>query len=140
MYKKALISVDVSIDDDTQNLLARAKEMVSVWDIELHVVTVVPTFGMAIVSSYFDEGFESNSRAEAAKRLDSAVAQAGLTATPHVLSGTVYDEVIGLARRLKPELILIGAHRPELRDYLLGSNAARIVRHSDASVLVVRSD
>lgn len=140
MYKKALISVDVSVDEDTQNLFARAKEMVSVWDIELHAVTVVPTFGMAIVGSYFDEGFESRSRAEAAKRLDGAISQAGLSATSHVLSGTVYDEVIGLARKLKSELILIGAHRPELRDYLLGSNAARIVRHSDASVLVVRSD
>ena len=32
----------------------------------------------------------------------------------------------------------MSANRPELKDYLLGPNAARVVRHSDVSVLVVR--
>ncbi len=32
----------------------------------------------------------------------------------------------------------IGSHRPELKDYLLGPNAARVVRHANCSVLVVR--
>ena len=32
----------------------------------------------------------------------------------------------------------MASHRPELRDYLIGPNAARVMRHADASVLVVR--
>ena len=44
-----------------------------------------------------------------------------------------------LLRTIGAELILIGAHSPELKDYLLGSNAARIVRHSPKSVLVLRT-
>jgi nucleotide-binding universal stress UspA family protein len=32
----------------------------------------------------------------------------------------------------------MASHRPELSDYLLGPNAARIVRHAKQSVLVVR--
>lgn len=32
----------------------------------------------------------------------------------------------------------MAAHRPALKDYLLGPNAARVVRHSNCSVLVVR--
>ena len=36
------------------------------------------------------------------------------------------------------ELIVMASHRPELRDYLIGPNAARVMRHADASVLVVR--
>ena len=39
---------------------------------------------------------------------------------------------------LDSDLIVIGAHRPELRDYLLGPNAGRVVRHAKQSVLVVR--
>ncbi|MEP3300223.1 MAG: universal stress protein, partial [Pseudoruegeria sp.] len=38
----------------------------------------------------------------------------------------------------KADLIVIGAHRPDFKDYLLGPNAARVVRHSECSVYVVR--
>jgi nucleotide-binding universal stress UspA family protein len=33
---------------------------------------------------------------------------------------------------------VIGSHRPSMAIYLIGSNAARIVRHAKCSVLVVR--
>ena len=36
------------------------------------------------------------------------------------------------------DLIVIGAHKAQISDFLLGPNAARVVRHSKASVLVVR--
>lgn len=42
----------------------------------------------------------------------------------HILPGTIYDQVIELADKLDIELILIGAHGPAIKDYLLGSNAA----------------
>ncbi len=36
------------------------------------------------------------------------------------------------------ERIVMASHRPELRDTLIGPNAARVMRHANASVLVVR--
>ncbi len=36
------------------------------------------------------------------------------------------------------DLIVMASHRPALKDYLLGPNAARVVRHANCSVLVVR--
>ncbi|MBS28951.1 MAG: hypothetical protein CL566_08540 [Alphaproteobacteria bacterium] len=36
------------------------------------------------------------------------------------------------------DIIVIPAHRPYVGDYLLGSNAARVARHADQSVLIVR--
>jgi len=56
-----------------------------------------------------------------------------------VLSGTVYDSVLETADKLGADVIIIGAHQPKLRDYLLGANAAKVVRHSKQSVLMVRS-
>src|SRR5690554_7137055 len=47
---------------------------------------------------------------------------------PHVLHGTIYDEILRAADKLGVEVIVIGSHRPELKDYLLGPNAARVVR------------
>lgn len=42
------------------------------------------------------------------------------------------------ADKLGCDLIVLSSHRPEMRDYLIGPNAARVVRHAKQSVLVVR--
>ena len=138
MFKKVLIPVDLAVKEGAQTLLETAKALTHDWDCELHVATVIPNFGMAIVGSYFDEGFEAESVKAASQQLATAMAEAGIDAQPHVLTGTIYDAVIGLGATLDADLIIIGAHQPELRDYLLGSNAARVVRHSKQSVLVLR--
>mgnify|MGYP000480570072 CR=1 FL=1 len=138
MYKKILIPVDVSVEEDTRKLLKAAKTLSENWDCELHVVTVIPNVGMPIVGSYFDEGFEDKSRVAVAQRLLELVAETQIKTKEHILLGTVYDCVINMATKLGADLIIIGAHQPELRDYLLGSNAARVVRHSKQSVLVMR--
>lgn len=138
MFKRILVPVDVTVAEDAQKLLRSAKTLTAGWDCEIHVVTVVPTVSMPIVGSYFDKDFEKESNAAAAKELATAVNDTGLNAAQHVLTGTVYDAVIAKASKLNADLILIGAHQPDLRDYLLGSNAARVVRHSSSSVLVLR--
>ena len=55
-----------------------------------------------------------------------------------VTMGSVYHDVLAEADRLKADLIVVGSHRPSMATYLLGSNAATIVRHARCSVLVVR--
>ena len=102
------------------------------------MVTVVPDYGMAIVGSYFDKRFENESQTAAEVELTAAIARAGITAQHHVLRGKIYDRVIQQAVKLGADLILIGAHQPQLQDYLLGPNAARIVRHAKQSVMVLR--
>jgi nucleotide-binding universal stress UspA family protein len=39
---------------------------------------------------------------------------------------------------VQADLIILGAHRPDISDYLMGANAAQIVRHADCSVWTVR--
>ena len=56
----------------------------------------------------------------------------------HVVSGTVYDQIIKTADSLGVECILVGAHSPSLKDYLIGPNAARVARHASQSVFVLR--
>ncbi|MCR9110682.1 MAG: universal stress protein [Rhodobacteraceae bacterium] len=138
MFRKILVPVDLSIADETQKLLAHAKTLSEQWGSEVHVVSVIPNVGMPIVGSYMDEGFETSARIETETELAHQIDASGVDATAHVLNGTVYDRVIALAKSLDVDLILITAHQPDLKDYLLGSNAARLVRHSGRSVLVLR--
>jgi len=54
--------------------------------------------------------------------------------------GSVYHEVLSEAETIGADLVVVGSHRPSMSTYLLGSNAATIVRHAKCSVLVVRND
>jgi nucleotide-binding universal stress UspA family protein len=52
--------------------------------------------------------------------------------------GSVCNEVPDEAETIGADLVIVGSHTPSMATYLLGSNAATIVRHSKCSVLVVR--
>ncbi|MEO0569796.1 MAG: universal stress protein [Pseudomonadota bacterium] len=139
MFSKVLIAVDVALPQDTTANLSAAAKLTQGWDAELHAVTVIPDVGMAIVGSYFSQDFETEGHKAAMEQLTTSLSEANLTATPHVEIGKAYDRVLQLSKTLSADLIMIGAHQPDLSDYLLGSNASRVVRHSKQSVLVLRN-
>ena len=53
-------------------------------------------------------------------------------------SASIYPEILGVAEEAEADLIIVGSRRPAMKDYLLGTNAARVVRHARCSVLVAR--
>ncbi|SLN23332.1 Universal stress protein G [Roseovarius litorisediminis] len=55
-----------------------------------------------------------------------------------LLKGHTGRTLIDYANEIKADCIVIGSHKPGLRDFLLGSTAARIVRHAPCSVHVLR--
>ena len=60
---------------------------------------------------------------------------------PNILvvhGASIYAEILAVAEEVGADLIVVGSHRPAMKDYLLGTNASRIVRHANCSVLVAR--
>lgn len=138
-----LCALDVSQPDHETPVLRRAAQLAEIDGARLDVMTVLPDFGTSMVGSYFKPGYHDDAVAEARVALSDLVERAlGPEANARVrhvvTTGTVYEEVLRVARVDKASLIVIGAHRPALRDYLLGPNASRVVRHSACSVFVVR--
>lgn len=62
----------------------------------------------------------------------------GATAHAHVATGTIYKEILHFGDSIGCDLIVVGSHRAGHEEYLLGPNAARVVRHAKCSVFVVR--
>jgi nucleotide-binding universal stress UspA family protein len=62
----------------------------------------------------------------------------GFKTERHVRQGSIYREIVKLAEEIDIDLIVMESHRPELKDFLLGPNAARVVRHAGCPVLVIR--
>lgn len=56
-----------------------------------------------------------------------------------IVSGHTYRTIISYAAENDIGCIVIGSHKPGLSDYLLGSTAARVVRHAPCAVHVHRS-
>ena len=55
-----------------------------------------------------------------------------------VRDGSIYREILDEAKQTKADVIIMASHQPSLKSYLLGVNAARVVRHAQCSVYVVR--
>ena len=64
---------------------------------------------------------------------------AGITAEGVVYEGDVEDAILETAEQITPDVIVIGGGGGGgARDYLVGSNVERIVRHSTVAVLVIK--
>jgi nucleotide-binding universal stress UspA family protein len=141
MFKNILLSVDLGEESSWKAALPRAVDIAAGENATLHLITVVPTYGMPIVGSFFPEDFEEKALAEAKSQLGAFIAKhipGDVNAKGHVAHGVIYEEIMHAADKLGCDLIVLSSHRPELRDYLIGPNAARVVRHATQSVLVVR--
>jgi nucleotide-binding universal stress UspA family protein len=58
---------------------------------------------------------------------------------PLTIKGHSGRTIIDQAERLGADLIVLGSHKPGLSDFLLGSTAARVVRHAPCAVHVLRT-
>jgi nucleotide-binding universal stress UspA family protein len=116
---------------------------------KLYVVAVVPDIFAGVDWRYAIRGEtggseEFNQKAlidQARGRLKEVIDEAvprDIPAEAIVKHGTPYQVVVDAAADLDVDLIVVAAHRPSLKDYLIGPTSARVVRHADCSVYVVR--
>ena len=141
MYKHILLPIDLQHESSWIRALPNALELCGTHGASLHMMTVVPGFGMSIVGQFFPEGYEEKVNAEVMEKLHAFVKDnvpEGVQVQHIVGEGNIYESILNVAGQVEADLIIMASHRPELQDYLLGPNAARVVRHARCSVLVVR--
>lgn len=141
MYKDILLPIDLNHESSWHRALPCAVELSKTFGARLHIMTVVPDFGMSLVGSYFPKDFEKNALEGATAALHDFTKKhlpKGVKCQHIIRHGTVYKEILDASGSINADLIVMGSHRPELKDYLLGPNASRVVRHATRSVMVVR--
>lgn len=140
MFSKVLLPIDLDAASSWKKSVAIAAGLAE-RGAEIHVLAVLPEMRFSILGSYFDKDFEGAALKDMTGGLRRWMADnmpEGVKAVPHVAHGTIYDEIIRTADRLKCDAIVVGASRPDARQYLLGPNAARVVRHARQTVIVAR--
>ena len=141
MTKHILCAVDLTHDADARALLAEAGRLAKLYSARLSAITVLPDYGSSWVGTFFQEGALDEARRTAAAALERMVAEVlpqQENARCMVALGSVYDKVLQAIAACGADLVIVGAHRPDFKDRLLGPNAARVVRNASISVLVIR--
>ncbi len=139
MYKKILIPIDISSPERIfqANKMIQAARKLANDDAVFYLLNVVEAIP-AYVAAELPTDIMEKSRENAKAVLQSVANNAGLKARIEIGSGRPQSVILQAAQEGAVDLVVIGSHHPELKDYLLGSTAARVVRHADCSVHVVR--
>jgi nucleotide-binding universal stress UspA family protein len=142
MYKTILLAVDVGEPASWAHALPHAVELAKGRGAALHVLSVVPTYGMPLVEGYFPPDFREKALRHAGEALEALVAReipGDVAAKAHVRYGAVHDEILAAIADTGADLVVMSSHAPDrMREFLVGSQADRVVRRSPVSVLVVR--
>ncbi|WP_265516678.1 universal stress protein [Nitratireductor luteus] len=141
MYKDILVSIDLGDTDNEKKTLETAIDYARTFGSRLHIMTVVPDYGMSIVGGFFPQGHEQEAIEHTNKALHEFTKEHVPAEIKHrhiVGHGSIYREILHYADVTKADLVVLSAKRPGPEDYLIGPNAARVVRHATISVLVVR--
>ncbi len=137
MYGRIIVAVDLEQIEQGRELLTRAASLLDAGgEIRLlHVLEEVPGY----IAAELPSDISDRRRAEAAVELRAMIdPQDDLRVAHEVRHGAASGQIIQAAEDSGADLIMIASHKPGLRDYFIGSTAARVIRHAKCSVLVER--
>ncbi len=140
MFKNILVAVDLEHDTHMDDLLRVASDIANAQGAKVHLLHVIGA-APAVVSQFLPENYETMASEKIEKDLAVLAAKVDLAegaAASSVRFGGVYQEILAHATKIGADLIIVASHKPNVGDYLLGTTAARIVRHASCSTLVVR--
>lgn len=135
MYKHILIPVANDNEHDSAASFEAAKALADpdATFTVLHVIEAIPTFVAAELPS--DVLMRSHDEAEAELKATAAALPEAKTV---LASGHAGSYIVQYAQKEAVDCIVIASHKPGIEDFFLGSTAARVVRHSQCSVHVIR--
>jgi nucleotide-binding universal stress UspA family protein len=141
MFKNIVIPVDLSDKQSTKVVFPPALDFVNAFDSKIHLVHIMPDFGMKVLEDYLPRNWMKDQKEKYEVLFDELIVKY----IPEVVEvefsvgrGAIYDEVINYSEKVNADLIMLSAVRPQFKDYMLGPNASKIVRHSSISVMVIR--
>ncbi len=141
MYNSILLPVDMEHSAESAKALSIAVDEARRSKAKLTVITVAPGFGSPLVASYFEKGAVKGALKEVARHLKQYVDDnipEGLEVVAVVAEGNPAEKILKQEQVSKIDLIVLASHNSQIENLLLGSCAAKVVRHSRCTVTVVK--
>jgi nucleotide-binding universal stress UspA family protein len=140
MFRRILIPVDIAEPEIARETVRQASDLARLWDGELRLVCIqFPDLVSFSDYGLVDPGDRLRHAAEdQLLELARASQYTQKRVSTAVRFGAILPEILAEADEWPADLIALGSHAPNIATYVLGSNAAHIVRHAKCSVLVIR--
>ena len=141
MTDHILCAIDLGHAKQEAKHLEKAADLARFYNATLSVVTVIPDYSMSVVGSFFEDGTMRKAIDATNTHLHQYVQDTLPDFGPvqHIVEvGSVYEMILDAIERSGADLVVMGAHRPDLADRIMGPNAARVARATKASVLILR--
>lgn len=137
MYKSIIVAIALDHENVAAALLDRAEKLVDPAGV-VRVLTVVEPIPAYVTAELPPDIFDGHVKA-AQTALDAlAVSRVSRPVETELRFGGPASEIMAAAEEHGADLIIVASHKPGLSTYFIGSTAAKVVRHAQCSVLVVR--
>ncbi|MHA6309115.1 universal stress protein [Hafnia paralvei] len=142
-YKMILVPIDIEEPKLTEGALNHAAYLAKMSQAKIRLMNVRPSIPTYYMGEHPQQliKIQDDATNKVQKELETLASALDLSAdqvSVVVTWGSIYDEILKEAEVCGADLIVVGSRRPTMSTYLIGSNAARVVRHAKTSVLVVR--
>ena len=140
MFKNVLVPIDLGQIEQGKDLVKTAMKLGPDEGGKLTLLHVLPPIP-GYAASFIPEGQSKESQEKSLQQLGEIAQELGIadTAEKIVLIGSVHIEILSWAEDAEIDVIVMASHQPEFTDHLIGTTAARVVRHAHCSVLVIRN-
>lgn len=134
MFSKIAVAIDPAHPEHSAQLLEKARGMLSEGGsiAAISVVEAPPSY----VEAQLPADLLDQSRIRARDMVAETISDPGVEL--HVVYGSAAVAILEQSAEFGADLIIVASHKPGALDYLLGSTAARVVRHAPTAVLVLR--
>ena len=136
MYKNILVPIDISHQERHEIAMNMARVLSDENGAKITALSVVEPIPAYVGISGMVPEFDSQVKATVRESLESFAS--GHDVETVVLHGSPGTEIVEYAKETGVDCIVIASHKPGFGDFLLGSTAARVVRHADCCVHVLR--
>jgi nucleotide-binding universal stress UspA family protein len=141
MFSKILVPIDVDYPETASAVVRKATALAKLCGAQLRLASVMPGFGMPIVSSYITDDI----RRETAQRMQESMEQfiASYFDQPvdySLATGKNWHEVVKIADQWGADLIVVYYnYHCEFNELFSDSCTRKIVEHAECSVLKLRN-
>lgn len=139
MYSSILVAIDLDEPSSWSKAVPVAISLAKCFNARCTLATVVEDSYLAREAQWSSIGVReilSTANARLSLLADDLRGEAPMETK--VVTGSIGGGILDLADQVEADLIVLASHRPAMKDWLIGANASRVVRHSRCSVLVVR--
>lgn len=142
MYKIILLPVDLNEEGFSHVAAKHACALAKMSGATIHLLNVLPTSQLPMVSAYFPASVLQQIRISAYAALKDFAKKhidASISTQIHMTEGKPSKEIIKVANKYNADLIVMPSHkRAKLELAVIGSVAARVVSSASMSVMVVK--